>query len=1292
MSQYANAQIPKPTDEQVFERACTELFKCALNDPYVKTNSSRGKKQYGVDISGLRDGDPKCIVGIQCKLKGQGKKLQEKKDVREEVLKAREFEPALSEYIIVTTADDEAEHEKWSYKLTKEETDYRGFPVRVSILGWNSLSREIQKYDEAIKAFDASHTPQADALMQKLEEVNENVLRQNKPSVSHEKETQSPASIDDGADRLTTALDREITNCAKHIAKAPKTALELFEDLRERLDASTTPRIRYRVAANIAACHLELGKEELAANQLIASYDIDPSHEKAASNKALGLLLLDRKREVRALASSELAKNSENAALACYYLQACTGAEGEEDPFLLISEAVLDQPEVFVARIRYSMETDSAETWWNLASAAYEKHPDSTPIQEHYAAAILEQVIEETGLRYGYILSEEQKANLERAAAILEGSWKKFLDPSTHTQISGLSAAMNLIVAYRLLGDSAKALEVGEQARTHFPEDDVVKERLAAAYMEAGENERAKELAREIPISPVTFLVRYTAAMETRDWETITLLENEHMDDCPPAERDVVEAGILVKRASESDFDTAEKLLTDAFDKFEKNPRASVALSQFARFEGHGDLSAKYFDAAQQGIDDTASLAERMMLAHEAINREKWSLAADLIDGRIETDRLSSDLLLLAEIHANEFPARERGQRFFENLPKSVNSDPRIEFYKGVRFLNTGDSKAGAKALAGSFETERKLRTLFYLIQAYLRLNDRKSVRKLLDLDGIDDLSGHPEHKIVYCQVLEDFGEWDRAISLAYQTVCAARENPIVAMKYCGLVLKPHDGPVAGTNRVADGAWVKLASDQGDCYERLVGEGADRPWGVAVSSDNEFVKRAWGLKVGDEFEIEYSFGEKKTWTVQEIKPSWLHAFHVLSASFQERYPGQHGFATFKMNDGDIQPTLDQVKRTSEAIEAHTELYTVNEIPASLVGKDRIGRAIALSEYLPTIGKHLVTCIGTAEERQAAFEAIEANDRAGATIDALTAWRAAEMEIFPALTAVLGPLRIPAPELATLQEIVQEASIDHPGDSLTMTYKDGQFFRQVFTQHERRELYEIYWKRLELVKSSCSVQHFVLPDTLSEAGNILVEGDIAQHLSPALMPDVSGLLLSEDLYLRRMAAGVSQRQGIWLQPALMIARDRAEIDHSVYVDKVVRLAALRHHSVSISSKDLSDVFFSDDENRFLKLEILCRFVGGPNAEPISHLSLVAEFIHEIWEQSNGPTLEALRASSIVFRALIAYRCQDNWALWAASLMIMLPDDARAYFLDWANGHFLDIAQIKTALRDSRDNRA
>ena len=134
MSEYTATQIPKPSDEQAFERCNEILWRCVLGDRSVQLHGRRGQEQHGVDLTGLRDGQPERVVGVQCKLKGEGQKLTEA-EVRAEVEKALTFLPPLSEYIIVTTAPDDEKIQKLARQLSISASENRGSAPQDQHLG-----------------------------------------------------------------------------------------------------------------------------------------------------------------------------------------------------------------------------------------------------------------------------------------------------------------------------------------------------------------------------------------------------------------------------------------------------------------------------------------------------------------------------------------------------------------------------------------------------------------------------------------------------------------------------------------------------------------------------------------------------------------------------------------------------------------------------------------------------------------------------------------------------------------------------------------------------------------------------------------------------------------------------------------------------------------------------------------------------------------------------------------------------------------------------------------------------
>jgi hypothetical protein len=171
MAGYRATQIRKPENETEFEKNCVVLFRGILNDPNINRLGRRGQAQYGVDLVGRRDRDPKQIVGVQCKLKSGAGKLSEE-EVLTEVNKALKYEPLLTEYIIVTTAGNDTKLQQYAQKLTQDQ-EARGRRIHIDVWGWGILSEAINNDEAAKLAFDPGFSPSLAAQTKAIKALTE---------------------------------------------------------------------------------------------------------------------------------------------------------------------------------------------------------------------------------------------------------------------------------------------------------------------------------------------------------------------------------------------------------------------------------------------------------------------------------------------------------------------------------------------------------------------------------------------------------------------------------------------------------------------------------------------------------------------------------------------------------------------------------------------------------------------------------------------------------------------------------------------------------------------------------------------------------------------------------------------------------------------------------------------------------------------------------------------------------------------------------------------------------------
>ncbi|TDM75645.1 hypothetical protein CEE97_10960, partial [Lactobacillus crispatus] len=132
-------------------------------------NGRRGQRQNGVDLFGVRNGDPTHQVGIQCKLKGDGHVLTAD-EVREEVRKALTFRPELREYFIITTAPDDVALQELVRELSLEQKA-KGRAILIYVWGWNTLEERISESAEARKQFDPDYGAFSDQILEQVDKV-----------------------------------------------------------------------------------------------------------------------------------------------------------------------------------------------------------------------------------------------------------------------------------------------------------------------------------------------------------------------------------------------------------------------------------------------------------------------------------------------------------------------------------------------------------------------------------------------------------------------------------------------------------------------------------------------------------------------------------------------------------------------------------------------------------------------------------------------------------------------------------------------------------------------------------------------------------------------------------------------------------------------------------------------------------------------------------------------------------------------------------------------------------------
>jgi len=1300
MSLLAATQIPKPADEQAFERASVVLWRSILNDPAVQRNGRRGQRQNGVDLFGIRDGNADWQVGIQCKLKSDGHFLSED-EVRDEVKKAQTFKPSLKEYFIITTAPDDVAMQELAREITQDLAK-SAEPMRVFVWGWNTLEERISEDPNAYKAFDPSsalftaeilaETISISAGQQAMHEDLSARLSRIETSLAEPTRLASPpgdstAELNAVEVQLDAVIDayRELNNSGKTLIAMP-----LLGGLLARVAASASGRILFRIKANIGYCLLALSKDEESAAMLSEAYAHAPTEPKAIANKAFSLLLQGNWQEVLSFGPSHLEMDPSNEWLASYLVQAARFDMSISDPLSLIPEPLHRTAAVQIGFVDFVRRRGMPGEWWQPARDALAMHPAEPQIVQFAAEADLDEILAGIRLQRSRLLPSPERKKLTTAMAVLQTQWDRVRGKDGPARPEDVALCGNLILGLATLDEYTRAIAAARQGLELAPDDIELRANAAVVALEAGDMTFAGGLLEKLPTTADTVALKFSYHASRSDWaEVVALFESSRVL-IPPADLTIVATTARLAAIKETVGDPSEREMQIAkiAEEATLDARASVVVADFAHRESMEEIADRAFVTALRLITEDSHVADRMMVAHHASRRGDAGIVADLLDGRVPVDHDSDALRLLTKAFVNDNPIRQRALAFFDRLPRAVRELPYYLHAEGLLHFNRGALEEAEAILRKATAVEPNLDNYLALISILYRLDRDDEVKGLVDGIDLATVTGTAEQKMFLAQVLRKIGEGRKAMAFAYSVLQSAQNDHRAVLRYFGLVmLDPDDGLIPSVETVAVDTWVRIESDRHGRHAFLLEEGPDRPADNVLSPAHPMASAAYGLRVGDAFDIPVAFGETRKWRVAEIKHKYLHALHEVMENFENRFPDADGFYTMTMQDGDIQPALDQVRRVAESNRDRADLYLKHGLPMSFVAAHGGRDSIRFAEYIRFLDFDIRTCLGTEPERLATRKLIEAHRGKSIVLDAYTAWTVSTMDAFGVLRSVFEKLIVPQTVVDEIKALRDEFRTTAAG-SMSMTWHNGHYVRQEHSADDIAMRRDFIVEQLSRIETACEIRPVIAPNEPTEVA-VLISQSFGSHvLDAANIAGSEHLLVSEDMHYRQYAEGACAAKGAWLQEIFWFALEVELINQRDYADLVVKLGGRRHGHLRLTADTMLAVVLEDSKHGSKNFEAIVSFIGTQDADVRSHIGVSTQFLNMLWQELGKFDLRCMQATSALLRNLIRYRAED-WAFVLLFLRMNSDADVRRYVDGWIVGHFLPGGKIAEATREIED---
>lgn len=1088
-------------------------------------------------------------------------------------------------------------------------------------------------------------------------------------------------------------LDRYLDGVLNRLRDAaqtgdPKESLHRFEEFLETLPETASAVIRFRAKGNIGHRHLALGNGPTAGRWLVEAYDEAPTDPRAIANKVLGLWLGGDAEGAYAWGHERLAEDPTNETLASYLPQVAVMVPGIEDPLAGIPPDLLNTEMLRVAETMFWRGRDATLKWWACARRGVELFPASLHLALLCAFADLDEIIRDEDLQRFQIPTEAQRERLGACVVVLDAYWSD-RPHALHNRFDDASHALACaMIAHQILQDGGRAIERATRiADLGLTETQVLSNAVHVAFA-WHKVDLARRLVALAPDDPDLAFHAAVIAVQDGDWDLA--VRRFAVATVPEHERVMVDtvAALARIKGGADDAPTFDAVRATAAE----SPRALVLVARIAIDRGEAELARLIYRQAVESVDGDSHIATRLMVASLAEEIGTPSDVIDLLDRRLPVHGYPREHAWLAVAHANERPHRRRNLAFFERLTPEARRRHEIARAHASVLLDVG-KVADALGLLRRLHDEEieDAYVSLRLVDALRRSGDGRGAERILRSVPLDRARGAPEFIMMLVRAVDANGEPERAYTAAYELIRKHPDRPDLALNYVGLgFMRNGENPCFRKSVVGPDASVTVEGPGGAGRSFVIDAGPEF-YGIPVEAPASPAARlVEGKRSGDTFEVPRPGAEPEIWTVRDVRSKFLHLHHRILEEFGSRYAGANGLARFTMKEGDISEVLAVVRRTSEINRSNAQFYLDGQGPLAVVARMLGGDPVSFAQYIRGLGGEIATCLGSAQERDAALALASESEGRGVALDPYTAWVAAEMGILPALADWFGTLHVPQSALSMVDRLLAQEREKLGQRQMSVSWVDGTFYRQeVEDEHTLAQIALLEAGRAKIT-DACSVHHVLLPDEVDEAATTMLEMAGSRFLDAAFLARERDIpLLSDDLHYRDWAGLATGCTGLWLQPALMRMVDRGRIEPSAYGAALVGLAVRKHGHVSFTAGALFEICRQDDA-KLSGFGAALGYIGGRTADMPSHLVVVGELLHLLWDyDADVSPLRCRAATGMLFEALLRHRSRD-WAEWLVRMIRYAPRTipARRYIHGWLRGHFIAVDALEASTRRPR----
>lgn len=984
---------------------------------------------------------------------------------------------------------------------------------------------------------------------------------------------------------------------------------------------------RFRWHTNVGACNLAFGQRKEAAEQYFTAYNFAKNEEKAVANRIRAYLIIDKFDD--GFIESEKALNEfPNSGLVwALHINAMQLLNNKFDESLIPSKLHNDST-ILLMLSNLKLHENKFEESFILAQKSFEQDKFPNDAKRAMLASALSWITADTVKSYYRQFSVEQHDALKFAVdsfGEIIPFLKNIQSKSIFTEV-----AHNLTVAMELLDDQKTKNNISAYSFSMYPNENVFLWYKVKELRETNDNEAIHELTDNILDElekPLLFtLAEISSNKGDIEWNEVIL---KHLS---------------AKKLEKQELDELFGLkICVMWQSGDKSTAIKLAREHLPQIYSYPSLLSFYI----RMLDECGEIEERDKLLLSCTNiGEKSS---------------SHDVLQIADLLYNF-------DRYFEaaNLYGQIIESPSDD-YLTKRYLDSlikSDQRAKAGSTLGLLDDEIRNQSPFKRIEANLArasgdldrlehiLKDELQcypsdsglaagyIATLYRKSKLDELHSYLSKNPVYDPIIEaneiEIAKYQMELGLEYQAMLRMyglfRSHPNsskIAGHFLLLVLLAKQiDTFKSLNNIAAGTAIYLESD--GHKQTVVIEpknfSTENGWPECVNEDTDLAKKLIGHCVGDLIDIDINIGAHKA-TIVNIESMFIFASNrahkVVADSVASAGPVWS--VNVKKPDGeyDFSLILESVKSRSQHVERVFNVYDDKKLPLQVLADALGSDVVTLLLEWPYKQFDLFVGAGIYEEREK-FKGLINEGGKSYVIDLSCLVELNRLSMLDNALVLLGRPLVTASLKEQLLRIIHIHNKMNPDGMVSEI--DGQLTYQKIPVEHLEARKNFLNSLLKFIDDCCEVVPVIGPDVVTEQQTTIGELiGYSSHDAIYLALERDAILVSEDGGFRSIAKGMGVTSCTWIQPLLMILRDRNAISEDQYSRCILDKITLRHDFTSVTANDLLWAAKSYPDSIAPDVESAFETFKKPTLDLTSGVVVGSQFLEIVAKRVNPNTL-------------------------------------------------------------------